>query len=314
MVSKSAGRAGRGKKEVAAKSPKRDLGPPANGNGASASNQELLRRLYVSMLRCRLFGERAQRMAAAAAPAADFAIGHEAIIAGAALELGPEDTLVASPYNFAAQTVKGTQSSAAVRQNGDHVGIATVGTGSRVSFDPFNLGTGIALAHRLEKTHNVVVALCTDNNSPDGRQETMKLAGAHKLPIIYLLRCSSAFGTGAATGTPALEEITFMARDRGIPAVIVDGNDAVAVWRVTHESLHRARNGAGPTLIECETRYTEYQDPLAHMEHYMRKRGVWDEQWRREATDGIEAEVKAASARGLGAAKGKAALQPVRLS
>ena len=42
-----------------------------------------------------------------------------------------------------------------------------------------------------------------------------------------------------------------MARDYGFPGIIVDGSDVVAVWRVAQESIHRARNGAGPTLIDC---------------------------------------------------------------
>ena len=303
MVSKSAERGGRGKREVVSKPMKADQAQPANSNGASASDPELLRRLYVSMLRCRMLSEPMQRLVAGCDSGADcdFAIWHEAIAAGATLELGPEDTLVASPRNFAAQIVKGTQLSAALCKNGDQVGIAIAGTGGMGSFDPFNLGTAIALAHRLERTRNVVVALCAeDTSSPDRWHEAMKFAGTHKLPIIYVLRCESAFETRAATMTPALEEISFMAHDCGFPAVIVDGNDAVAVWRVAQESLHRARNGAGPTLIECETRFTQYEDPLAHLEHYMKKRGMWDDQWTREARDGIEAEIKVASAGATG--------------
>ena len=123
-----------------------------------------------------------------------------------------------------------------------------------VSFDPFNLGTGLALAHRLEKKRNVVIALSTEEDSvPEGWHEAMKFAGIHKLPIVYV-KSGFAFETAPAKGTPMLEELSFMARDCGFPAIVVDGKDAVAVWRVAHESIHRARNGAGPTLIECVTR------------------------------------------------------------
>jgi TPP-dependent pyruvate/acetoin dehydrogenase alpha subunit len=314
LVTKNASRAKREKKEVVAKPLKADHAQSANGNGAPASNREALHRLYVSMLRWRMLSEQARCLVAAAAPAAEFAIGHEAIVAGAALELEPNDTMVASPHNFAARIVTGNQLSAAVGKNGNRVGTAIAGAGGMAALDPLNLGTGIALAHQLEKTRNVVVALSAGGTSPKDRwHAAMKFAGAHKLPVIYVLRCSSAFENGATTRTPALEEISFMTHDCGFPAVIVDGNDAVAVWRVTQESIQRARNGAGPTLIECETRFTEYKDPLAHMEHYMRKRSVWDDRWRREAADEIRAEIKAMSAGGS-ASKGKAVPQPVRLS
>jgi TPP-dependent pyruvate/acetoin dehydrogenase alpha subunit len=297
LVTKSASRAKREKKEAVAKPLKADQAQPADSDGASASNQELLRRLYASMLRCRMLSKQAQRSPAAATPAAEFGIGHEAIVAGATLELGPEDALIASPRNFAAQIAKGTRLSDLARQNGDQAGNAIAGAGVGDSFSPFNLGTGIALAHRLEKTCNVVVVMSAEHtSSPDRCHEAMKLAGTHKLPIIYVLRCGSAFETGAATRTPALEEVSFMARDCGFPAVIVDGNDAVAMWRVTQESIHRARTGSGPTLIKCETRFTKHQDPLSHIEHYMRKRGLWDDRWRRELTDAIEAEIRVGSA------------------
>ena len=54
------------------------------------------------------------------------------------------------------------------------------------------------------------------------------------------------------------------------PEYVADAGDVVAVWRVAQESIYRARNGSGPTLIDC--RKLTPQDPLAHMEHYMRKR------------------------------------------
>jgi TPP-dependent pyruvate/acetoin dehydrogenase alpha subunit len=215
---------------------------------------------------------------------------HEALVAGASLELGPEDTLVASPRKLAAQIAKGTR---LVCKNGDQVDFATASSSD--SLDPFNFATGIALANRLEKNRNVVVALSAENSSSLERwHAAMKFAGIHKLPVIYVLSCSSAFERRAANGTPVLEELSFWASDCSVPAVIVDGNDAVAVWRVTQESIHRARTGAGPTLIECETRLTQYADPLAHMQHYMKKHGVWDDQWRQEVGEKIEAEIKAA--------------------
>jgi pyruvate dehydrogenase E1 component alpha subunit len=291
MVTKNAGRAGRKAKEVVAEPLQVHRAQPANGNGTAPSNQEVLRRLYSSMLKCRMLSARAQGAGTGCDPAVDYdlAIGHEAMVVGATLELGPGDTITASARNFAAQAAKGAME--ALLSQRSHENEAPSGTVARL--DPFNLGTGLALAHRLEKKRNVVVALCSNGNagSPDCRHQAMKFAGIHKLPIIYVLRSSSAFELGPEKRSPVLEEISFMARDCGFPAVIVDGKDAVAVWRVAQESIHRARNGAGPTLIECDTESSPDTDPLAHMEHYMRKRGVWDDQWRRDVADQIEAEI-----------------------
>ena len=295
MAAKSANPTERRKKDMTAKPQRTADVLPANGDGSSGSKKELLRQLYRSMLKCRMLGERAQRMVSSGDSTADcdFAAGDEAIVAGAALELGTEDTVVASPHNLAARSVRGERPLAAARSSGERTTVATAGIFG--SFDPFNLGTGIALAHRLENTRSVVVALSAAGAStPDHWREGMKLAGTRKLPIIYVLKCSSAFETGAEN-VPSLEEISFMARGCGFPAVIVDGHDAVAVWRVSQESIHRARNRGGPTLIECDVRFTQYADPLAHMEHYMKKRDAWNDEWRREATEALEAELETAT-------------------
>ena len=291
MVTKSESRAGRKTKAVMAKPPEAKRVQPTNGNGTALSNQEVLCRLYFSMLKCRMLSERAQRVVTVRDPADyDFAIGREAIVVGATLELGPEDTIAASPRNFSAQVAKGA-SVEALSSQPSHEDRTQPGSTARL--DPFNLGTGLALAQRLEKKRNVVVALCSSSDaaSPDCRHEAMKFAGIHKLPVIYVLKRSSAFELGPEKRSPALEELSFMARDCGFPAIIVDGQDAVAVWRVAQESIHRARNGAGPTLIECDTESSPDTDPLAHLEHYMRKRGVWDDQWRRDAAHRIDAEI-----------------------
>jgi|SRR5271167_686685 len=296
MATKSKSRPGRKKQALAAEPLEVHRPPPTNSNGATPSNQEVLRRLYVLMLKCRMLSERAERLTAGRDPAADhdFAIGHEAIVVGATLELGPQDTIAASPHNFAAQFVKGTRVEYLLSQppheNGTQAGTAA-------PLDPFSLGTGLALAHRLEKKRNVVVALCGsgDAASLDCHHDALKFAGIHKLPITYVLKSSSAFDLGSEKRNPALEGLSFMARDCGFPAILVDGKDAVAVWRVAQESIYRARNGAGPTLIECETRFTQFEEPLAHLEHYMRKRGLWDDEWRLEAADRIEAEIAAAA-------------------
>jgi len=232
----------------------------------------------------------------------EFAIGQEAVVIGATLDLGPEDTIAASPRNFAVLIAKGTSLkdlfSPEARTIGHQMPAVAAGCsqGSTLSFDPFNLGTGLALAHRLEKKRNVVVALSAeDSSTPDRWHEAMKFAGIHKLPIIYVLQRGSAFDLEPAKRNPALDDLSFVARDCGFPAIIVDSNDAMAVWRVAQESVHRARNGAGPTLIECETQLSYASDPLAQMEHYMKKRGAWDEAWRQSAVERIEAEIEAAA-------------------
>ena len=303
MVTKSKRRAAKKSKAVQAKPLQADRMQPANGNGALVSDHDVLRRMYVSMLKCRMMRERACPSSGSAfANDSGFGAGDEAILVGATLELGPEDTIVTISHNCAVQATNGASLehlfSPQAHKNGNEAVVATEGSlASAVSFDPFNLATGLALAHRLEKKRNVVVALGIEGSAAsDGWHEAMKFAGIHKLPVIYVLKSRSAFEFGPDRKTPALEDLSFMTREGGFPAIVVDSNDAVAVRRAAYESIHRARNGAGPTLIECDTKFARSGDPLAHMEHYMKKRGAWDDEWRRYAADRIEAEVETASA------------------
>jgi len=222
----------------------------------------------------------------------DLAIGHEAVVAGVTVGLQPNDTITASRRNLAAFVAGGTSLNSLLNQldsdNSYSSGLGSIVTPASLPADPFHLGTGIALAHKLEQKRSVVMALCAgESPSLDRWHETLKFAGAHKLPILYVVKQAAA-NPSSSTQNAHLEDFSFMARDYGFPGIIVDGSDVVAVWRVAQESLHRARNGSGPTLIDC--RMESSQDPLAHMEHYMRERSVWDDAWKKKVTRQIKAE------------------------
>ena len=157
---------------------------------------------------------------------------------------------------------------------------------SSLSEDPYHAGTGIALAHKLAKQRKVVVAIGGGAaGSLESASEALKLAGSGRLPIVYVVKNEEGDGDWA----PHLKRVSLLARDGGFPGVIVDGQDVVAVWRVAQESIHRARNGGGPTLIDC--RIDGERDPLGHMEHYLRKRSLWDEAWRVSVEVKIKAEL-----------------------
>ena len=273
-----------------------------NGNGAAPSNLDMLRRIYSAILKCRIMEERARDSNAIVAY--DLTTGHEAIVVGASIGLKPEDTIAASQRNFAAHVVIGISLKCLLREtsaNNSEQRRASItscggilpGSISSAAFraDAFNLATGLALSHKLEKRTNVVVAFWDeDAASLEASQEGLKFAGIHKLPIVYVTRGSGLHDLGRRKHS-ALEEFSFLAKDYGFPSILVDGDDVVAVWRAAQESIHRARNGAGPTLIECQTEPANFKDPLAHMQHYMTKRGAWDEGWKQQVVSQIKAEI-----------------------
>jgi len=71
--------------------------------------------------------------------------------------------------------------------------------------------------------------------------------------VIYVCQnnCYAEF-TPAAEST-AVKDIAIRAQGYGMPGVIVDGNDVLAVYEATRAAVVRARQGDGPTLIEAKT-------------------------------------------------------------
>jgi acetoin:2,6-dichlorophenolindophenol oxidoreductase subunit alpha len=279
---------------------------PANGSAPPASNHEILRQMYAAMLKCRIMEGRARHENAMVGY--NVTPGHEAVVIGASIDLKPEDTVAASSHNLTALIAMGaslkswlketaTNDSAESRASVISCRCAVSGSISTAAFfaDPFNLATGVALAHKLEKKTNVVVAFWDeDAASLEASQEALKFASVHKLPILYVTRGGTLEEMGNRRHS-ALEEFSFVAKDYGFPSILVDGNDVVAVWRAAQESVHRARNGAGPTLIECQTEATSFEDPLEHMRHYMTRRGAWDDTWKHQVVAQISAEIEAAA-------------------
>jgi TPP-dependent pyruvate/acetoin dehydrogenase alpha subunit len=271
---------------------------PPNGNGPAPSNLDMLRRMYAEMLKCRMMQESARN--GNAALAYDLATGHEAVVIGASINLTPQDIIAASSRNFTARVAMETSLKCLLKEaganNSDESRASIVSRrcalpgpiSSVFPADPFNLGTGLALSQKLENKGNVVVAFWDeDAASLEASHGALKFAGIHKLPIIYL---TASAGLDELRRS-ALEEFSFMAKDYGFPSILVDGNDVVAVWRAAQESIHRARNDSGPTLIECQAESANFKDPLAHIQHYMTKRNAWDEGWRQQVSNQINAEI-----------------------
>ena len=211
---------------------------------------------------------------------------------GPTAELHAEDTMTASSRNLAAFVARGLPLNHLLGESSASPTPSSLGN----SFpqDPFNLGTGIALAHKLTQKQQVVIAFCPEEcPALESWHEALKFAGVHKLPIVFVIKNGVADQRSSKEHAPHLEVFSFMARDYGYPGIIVDGQDVVAVWRVAQEAIHRARTGAGPTLIDCRT--DPARDPLLYMEHYMKKRNVWDQGWKLTTEEQIKDEIEKAS-------------------
>ena len=113
---------------------------------------------------------------------------------------------------------------------------------------------GTALASSLRGDGAVSVAFFGDGGTDEGRfYESLNLAALYKLPVLFV--CENNFYSThlpLEARQPA-DNIYQRAEMFAMPGVRVDGNDVLEVYRVAGEAVERARNGGGPTLVECRT-------------------------------------------------------------
>jgi len=71
--------------------------------------------------------------------------------------------------------------------------------------------------------------------------------------VVYVCE-NNLYGVGTRQSeVRKIEDVADRAVGYGIPGVVIDGNDVLAVYEAAQEAVDHARNGAGPTLIECKT-------------------------------------------------------------
>jgi pyruvate dehydrogenase E1 component alpha subunit len=163
---------------------------------------------------------------------------------------------------------------------------------------------GLAWAERLRGTDRVAITYFGDGATSEGDfHEAMNFAGVLNAGCIFFCQ-----NNGWAISLPreeqtAAETIAHKAVGYGMPGVLVDGNDALAVYEATRTAVERARSGAGPTLIEAQTyrmgphstaddpgRYrspdaTEEwrtRDPVERLRRYLADQGSWTPEWQAE--------------------------------
>ncbi|ATP92959.1 pyruvate dehydrogenase (acetyl-transferring) E1 component subunit alpha [Bacillus altitudinis] len=122
----------------------------------------------------------------------------------------------------------------------------------------FPLACGAALTAKYKKTEDVSVCFFGDGANNQGTfHEGINLAAIWKLPVIFIAENN---GYGEATPfsyASSCKSIVDRAAGYDIPGIQVDGKDVMAVYQAAEQAIERAKNGEGPTLIECMT-YRNY--------------------------------------------------------
>ena len=114
--------------------------------------------------------------------------------------------------------------------------------------------TGAGYSSLIMKTGHVGVAFFGDGAVNNGAfHEGLNMASIWKLPVLFVCE-NNQFATEVAFSSVAGNpNVAARGAAYGITSIELDGNDVLAVEAAAHDAVERARNGEGPTLLECKT-------------------------------------------------------------
>jgi pyruvate dehydrogenase E1 component alpha subunit len=195
--------------------------------------------------------------------------GNEAASVGVATAMRPEDVGTplhrdmgvhisrgVEPWRVFANYMGRSEGPTKGRDGNVHMADQQLGMIAMVSHLPAMLpvATGAALAFRIREERRVAVGWFGEGASARGdAHESMTFAGTRKLPVVYV--CDN---NQWAYSTPthleyATEHVADRAQAYGFEGVVVDGTDVLAVYREAKRAIEKAREGGGPSLLECLT-------------------------------------------------------------
>ena len=116
------------------------------------------------------------------------------------------------------------------------------------------IAAGVALAASIRKERRVSVAFMGDGATDIGPfHETLNLASVWNLPVVFVVENNGFADFIRVSDHQKIDRISKRADAYGMKGVTVDGNDVEAVFIAATEAVRAARNGEGPTLLECVT-------------------------------------------------------------
>jgi acetoin:2,6-dichlorophenolindophenol oxidoreductase subunit alpha len=115
------------------------------------------------------------------------------------------------------------------------------------------LACGAALAAKKLRTGGVAVTFVGDGGANQGTTlESLNLASIWKLPCIFVIENNGYAEATSCKYSGACHDFADRANGFNMPGVTIDGHDFFAVYEVAFEAVRRAREGGGPTLVECK--------------------------------------------------------------
>jgi TPP-dependent pyruvate/acetoin dehydrogenase alpha subunit len=194
--------------------------------------------------------------------------GEEAIAAGICEHLDEDDYIASTHRGHGHAIAKGCDLKGMMAEiYGKQDGLCH-GKGGSMHIADFHLGMlgangivgggpplicGVGLSAKVRKTKQVGVSFTGDGGSNQGTfLESLNLAAVWHLPCIFVVENN---GYAEATSSKFHQSGIDVAKRGdgfGLPSVVVDGHDFFAVHEAAGEAIARAREGGGPSLLECK--------------------------------------------------------------
>ncbi len=112
---------------------------------------------------------------------------------------------------------------------------------------------GAGLAAKQLGTGGVAIAFVGDGGSNQGTTfESLNLASVWNLPCIFVVENNGYAESTSSKWSIACDDAADRASGFNMPGVVVDGHDFFAVHEAAGEAIKRARDGGGPSLLECK--------------------------------------------------------------
>ena len=195
--------------------------------------------------------------------------GQEAVAVGVCTALQPDDIIFSTHRPVGHGIAKGmTLKSIAAEIMGKSDGCVG-GKGGQMHLTDISVGmmpsnaivganipiaTGAALGFKLRGEDRVSVSFFGDGAANIGTfHEGINLAAVKNAPVIFICENNQYAASTHISLTMKIENIADRAASYGIPGIVVDGMDVIAVREISQQAVERARSGNGPTLIEAKT-------------------------------------------------------------
>ncbi|MBI2938159.1 MAG: thiamine pyrophosphate-dependent dehydrogenase E1 component subunit alpha [Thaumarchaeota archaeon] len=262
----------------------------------SSSPQDILKQLYRTMLRIRLFEEKTAELVQKneiLCPSHLY-IGQEAVATGVSASLRKDDYVFSTHRSHGHYIAKGGDLNALMaelygkvtgcsrgRGGSMHLSSPEVGFigSSAIVAGSIPLAVGAALAFSLRKQDRVSVAFFGDGAVNEGTwYESMNIAGLRKLPVIFVCENNLYSTHMPVSECLADTDIHRKAETFGMSGYRIDGNNVIEVYETAKKAIDAARRGEGPALIECMTyRWRGHVGPNYDIEKGLRSKEELDE-------------------------------------